>query len=201
MQRRRAVLWDFDGVIFDSDKAVLQARNAILRHHGLAEQPFEEYRHRPHNHFRYYRERGIELSDGEIRNFFYAAYDPSDCGLVAGVRTVLSHLHISGVTCGIVSGHTQKDIHEKLVQFGIGRYFSFVRGGVFHKKESIEEACVLLAVPVAETWYVGDMFADVEDGKAAGVTTVLYAPHDYPYRAHAHHHITDLVQLQTLFTV
>lgn len=194
----RAVLWDFDGVIFDSDKEAWRAGGALLAHHGLEMEPYERFRHRASNHWQWYFERGVPWSTEECRTFFYAHYDLSGCGLVAGVREILPHLRDRDVSCGIVSAHHTDDIITKLEKFGIAEHFPHVAGDAYHKKEALEEACKALGVECAEALFVGDMLSDVADGKAAGVATVLFAPADSPHVTEAHHHITELPQLLKL---
>ncbi len=194
----RAVLWDFDGVIFDSDRAVWHAANAVLSAHGLEQEPYEKFRHRTNNHFKWYLERGVPWSEQEVRAFFFKNYDSSTCGLIPGVHETLAHFHRQGVRCGIVSAHRYEDVVAKLERFGIARYFSHVVGDAYHKQEALKDACTVFEVESVEALFVGDMLSDVIDGKAAGVITVLFAPIDSPHAAQAHHHITDLAQLQTL---
>ena len=200
-RKYRALLWDFDGVIFDSDKAVCRAVNVLLTHHGLQTIPYAEFRHRTDNHFEWYVKKGVTWGTEEIRNFFYRHYDTSDCGLVDGVSEVLAFAREQGLQNGIVSAHHTDDIRVKLARFGIDEHFPCVSGGTAHKKEALDETCATLGVACSEALFVGDMLSDVRDGRAAGVTTVLLAPVDSPHASEAHHHITDLRQLKSLFSV
>lgn len=194
----QVVLWDFDGVIFDSDKAVWRAACALLLRHGLMPEPYEKFRHRANNHFKWYAERGVPWSEEECREFFYKHYDTSACGLMNGVREMLAYLRDQEVRCGIVSSHHLDDILIKLQKFDIAEHFPHILGGAWHKREALEKACAMFEVPRAEALFVGDMLSDVTDGGAAGVTTVLFAPSDSPHAAEAHHHIVDLKQLKLL---
>lgn len=92
------------------------------------------------------------------------------------------------------------EILERIAHFRIARHFRHVVGGVRSKRDALIEACSVLGSRPDEALFVGDLLSDILDGKAAGMTTVLYAPADSPHAGQAHHHITELERLKQLLT-
>lgn len=196
MKRKyQAVVWDFDGVIFDSEEAAWRATNAVRAKHGLQPEVREIHRHRPTNRSWWYIERGIPLEPKECQKLWLEHYDNSSCGLVDGALELLGLFQSCGIPSAIVSAHRGYDIQAKLEKFGIVDHFAHVLGDTWDKKENLLKVCGHLGVSPANALFVGDLLSDVEDGKTAGLTTVLFAPADSPHAPEAHHHITHLGEL------
>ncbi|MFZ3043725.1 MAG: HAD family hydrolase [Minisyncoccia bacterium] len=194
-RKYRAILWDFDGVIYNSDKAAWVAANVLLSRHGIPPETYEKFRHRANNHFDWYVERGIPWDAEECRAFFHEVYDDSGCGLVSGAHGVLTRLRDQRMPCGIVSARGLESLVPKLHAFGMNEYFYPILGGSHFKQEALKSACKTLGVEPASILFIGDMLSDVRDGNAAGVTTILFAPADSPHASNADYHITHLEQL------
>jgi HAD superfamily hydrolase (TIGR01549 family) len=198
-KKYQAVLWDWDGVIFDSDREIWRATGVALAHYDAQVEPYEIFRHRKSNHLSRYIDYGVpESAKEELGRIFFEHYDISRCGLMKGVREILLHLQNTSVPCGIVSAHQTEEILLKLSQFGAAHHFQHVIGAAWHKQQALIDVCDKFEVSPENVLFVGDMLSDVLDGKAAGVTTVLYAPVDSPHATKAHHHITSLEQLISL---
>ncbi len=202
MKRKyQAVVWDFDGVIFDSEEAAWRATNAVRAKHGLQPEAREVHRHRPTNRSWWYIERGIPLSAEECGKSWREHYDTSLCSLVEGALELLSHLQAYEMPSAIVSANRKHDVHAKLEQFGVASYFAHVFGDSWSKKDNLLQVCAHFGVAPADALFVGDLLSDVEDGRAAGLTTVLLAPADSPHAPEAHHHITHLKHLVPLLAL
>lgn len=194
----RAVLWDFDGVIFDSEEAGWRTTNMIRAKYGLQPETRETHRHRPTNHSSWYIERGIPLGPQECRQLWNEHYDNSLVGLMEGALELLHHLKEKGIPSAIVSAHSVGDIQVKLGNLGVVDHFAHVLGDAWDKKENLIDVCNRLGILPLDALFVGDLPSDVLDGRAAGVTTVLLAPPDSPHSGKAHHHISSLEQLKLL---
>lgn len=191
----RAVLWDWDGTLFDSDYQVWRAMTAAYRQFNFPTEPYETFRFRESNHF----DRGIGPLPREtihqIRLTFREHFDTTSCLLVKHAGAVLRVLEERSILCAIISAHRRDDIMVKIGKHRILHHFEHVIGGAGEKTAALIETCKLLEIAPNEALFVGDLLCDVRDGKAAGVRTVLYAAHESPHIRHAHHHITDLRQL------
>ena len=202
MKRKyQAVVWDFDGVIFDSEEAAWRATNAVRAKHGLQPEARETHRHRPTNHSWWYIERGIPLSVEECQKLWHEYYDPTFCGLVDGVLELLSHLQTEEIPSAIVSANRKGSINLRLEKFGLVDHFAHVFGDSWNKKDNLLQVCAHLKVAPANAIFVGDLLSDVQDGRAAGLTTVLLTPADSPHAPEAHHHITRLEHLVPLLAL
>ena len=195
----QAVLWDWDGTLFDSDYEVWRATTAAYRQFNFPTEPYETFRLRDSNHF----DRGLGTVSEEvihkIRDAFHANFDTSHCSLVKHATTVLNVLERRSVVCAIVSAHRRESILTRLAEMGINHHFRHVVGGARNKESAIIETCERIGAGLERTLFVGDLPCDIHDGRAAGIQTVLYAPLDSPHKELAHHHITDLRQLIGLF--
>ena len=199
MKRKyQAVIWDFDGVIFDSEEACWRATNAVRAKHGLQPEARETHRHRPTNRPWWYIERGIPLEPKECQRVWREHYDNTLAGLVEGALDLLHHLKGNGIPSAIVSANATNDIRVKLGNLGAINHFVHVLGDTWDKKDNLLKVCDHFGIAPPDALFVGDLLSDVEDGKAAGVTTVLFAPADSPHAPEAHHHITRLDQLASL---
>ena len=193
-----AVVWDFDGVIHDSETFICDTANHLLLKHGLQEVSYEEFRNRQSNDWTFYRERGMTLTDSQFREFFYGFYESSKCGLVEGVLHTLGLLCDQGICCAIVSAHRTVGVEQKLRELAITSFLSPVIGGTVHKSDAMREVCRMLEVPPENALYVGDLRSDVSEAREAGLVSVLLAPPDYPYRDEAQYHINCITELLLL---
>ena len=202
MKRKyQAVVWDFDGVILDSEEAAWHATNAVRAKHGLQPEVREIYRHRPTNRSWWHIDRGVPLGAGECQKLWREHYDDSLCSLVDGVLELLSHHQTEEIPCAIVSANDHSSINLKLEKFDLHDYFAYVSGGTWDKKERLSAVCRRFSIAPSNALFVGDLLSDLQDGKAAGLTTVLLAPADSPHAPEAHHHITHLEQLVPLLAL
>ena len=191
----RAVLWDWDGTLFDSDRECWRANTKVHVKHGLPTEGYEVYRRRIGN--------GIVRSVGpiaqniidQVRVDFFTEFDSSNCHLIEGVDEVLFEIKRRGLSCGIVSAHGESEIIERMEKFGITHHFRRVVGGMRNKSPALLNVCDEFGVAPKETLFVGDLLSDVLDGNAAGLHTVLYAPDDYPHMQYPTHRIAHLREI------
>ena len=188
-------IFDFDGVIFDSEHAVHKAGNAVLKEHKLNEVSAEEFRKRKGNDWEWYERRGVSVPHKDIRNLFYQHFDRRSCGVTRNIRAVLHEFSTGNIPCGIVSAHNKDELVETLDRFRLRHYFKEVVGDTLHKKEMLEHLCERFSSPPSQTLFIGDLASDMEHGNKAELVTVLLAPPDYPHTEDAHHHIHELREL------
>jgi phosphoglycolate phosphatase len=195
----RAVLWDWDGTLFDSDREVYRACCVAYARYNLPIEPYEEFRHRADNQFVH--PKGQVVPEGviqEIRRIFFDHFNGSSCDLIESASEVLDRLSQRSVPNSIVSAHPANDIVRRLRYFGIRHHFNHVIGGISQKRDAIRSVCADLKVAPQKALFVGDLLSDVKDGNAAGVHTVLYAPADSPHTSHPTYHITHLREVLSL---
>ncbi|MEK7531774.1 MAG: HAD family hydrolase [Patescibacteria group bacterium] len=191
------IIFDWDGTLFDSEGEIYRVARRIFERHNLTLSS-EKFRHRPNNGFEWYRTQGVSLSDEELESSFWELFDTSRCGLMEGALSVLGVFQDRGIPCGIVSAHPGNQLLERTLHLDIRRHFDFVIGGASKKSVVLQEVCQKANRHPRHTYFIGDLLSDIEEGKEAGVMTVLLAPEDYPHRHHARFHVTKLLDLLRL---
>ena len=189
----KAVLWDWDGTLFDSDRECWRAHNLAHAKYNFPTESYETYRHRPANGI--VRALGPEVAPETaqmVRKAFFDYFDALRCDLVEGASEVLLYLQGLSVPCSIISAHPVNEVLASVNRFGLIGHFRHVIGGTREKQATLLTVCKELGVSPDEALFVGDLLSDVKDGNAAGLHTVLYAPLDSPHASRPTYHITSL---------
>ena len=178
-----AVVFDMDGVIFDTERLVLEgwahtgkkhgivgtdevcreclgttheiSRQIFLNHYG-ADFPYEEYKE-------------------EMRNYFYQAIE-KEIPLKPGIQEILTELGKKNYKIGLASSTRRAVVLEELEKAELTEYFDVIIGGDLLKRSKPEPDIYLL---VAEKLKVAPrdclVFEDIPGGilagKNAGMTT------------------------------
>ncbi len=180
----RAVLFDFDGTLFDSFDAIVHAFNAALERHGRPAAP---------------RERIAALIGRPLAEMFPAVAADADAAavealieayrevflpicvtmsrLLPGARETVAALRAAGLPLGIATNRTGSGAQYMLRGFGLDAAFARIVGfgDVPRGKPDPEALQVLMrhfGARPEETVMVGDAPLDIEAGKNAGTFTV-----------------------------
>jgi len=179
----RAVVFDFDGTLFDASDAICHALNAALAAHGRAPLPREEILPRIG---RPLVEIFQALSPGAppaaVQSHvaaYRAAFWPvslSRTRMLPGLRACLDRLR-GRVGLAIATNRTERGARFILEGFGFDGCFDVIVAlehvrRVKPDPEAVRLACERLAVPPAQALMVGDTPDDVAAGRAAGAATL-----------------------------
>ncbi len=182
--RYRAVLFDFDFTLGDSEEGIIHCANTALRAMGLDEREAGIIRSSIGLSLRekYIRitgdrdpERGAEFEREFIRvadqdMTRMATFYPEAIPLMAAVRK-------AGMRLGIVTTKYRRRITEVLDKYGIPDAVDVIVGGDMVKEtkpspEGLLLASETLGIPVGDIIYVGDNVVDAEAARSAGMDFV-----------------------------
>ncbi len=186
MRDFKAAVFDMDGVIFDSERAVIECWKQIAPQYGItdiethciAATGLNEEATR-----RIFKEQyGDELPYDEMRAARRAIFmERFDKGLVPvkdGARELLQYLKESGYKVALASSTSEGTVRRELGMTGLLEYFDFIIGGnnVTHSKPDPEiflKAMAGLGVDPEESIVIEDSYNGVRAGHASGAFVVM----------------------------
>lgn len=185
----KAVIFDFDGVIADSRKAIFNIYKSVCREMGkkfytsLSE--FTQNLDGNYKHF--YLKLGINEDEMARANEIYKKYFlrfEKDMRPFGEITRVLAALKRRGIKIGISSNTHEFIIRRLLKRFGFEKYIDTVVGGKDIDKLKPDPAQILLAmenlrVKRSECAFVGDMEVDMIAGRRAKVAKVVAVTYGY----------------------
>jgi len=190
----RAVIFDFDGVITDSEVLHLRAFNKILARYNIEIK--EEVYYKEYLGFTdldcfeiVVREGGLGLDSEQIKNLIrqknrvFEELAATEATIFEGVPEFLQMLNENGVPTAICSGAVLEEISLILEQSGLGPFFAAIVSGDQVTKGKPDPEGFLLALerlnkgnqnPIAanECVVIEDSHWGLEAGNAAGMHTV-----------------------------
>lgn len=185
-QNIKAVVFDMDGVIFDSEVKVIECWKEIAEIHNIADienfcitcmgqnreaakqkfleiygadQPYDDYKK--------------EMSD-----LFHKRYGQGRLPIKPGAEEILKYLRNKGYQLAIASSTRKALVEEELKNAGLLSYFHKVVGGDMVTKskpdpEIFEMACAELSVPVEQAVAIEDSHNGIRAAKAAGMHPIM----------------------------
>ena len=182
----KAVLFDMDGVIFDSEQAVIDCWKIVAPEAGIPD--IEKFC-----------KGALGITSKATRELFYSMYGDKfpydelnarrrelfierfDAGLVAvkpGVTELLTYLRENGIKTSIASSTSSPSVIRELKQAGLYELFDEVVCGdmIEHSKPAPDiwlEAMKRLGVESADSIAIEDSFNGVKSAKAAGIYTIM----------------------------
>lgn len=182
----KAVIFDMDGVIFDSERAVYNEWKEIADKYGFqnldtvyqkcigvnaakAKELFLEF-YGPDFPYETYRE--------EESRKYHAKYDNGNLPVKKGVRELLSALKENGFFVAIASSTRQAVIEHQIEHAGLMRYFDRIVGGEAVQKSKPAPDIFLAAAqgldgPLSDIFVVEDSYNGIRAAKSAGMRPVM----------------------------
>ena len=185
MSGKNAVLVDMDGVIFDSERAVLAVwcqiaaelglsgiGEVFLRCVGTNKRRTEEILHAA------YPALDFHAFDAEVRRRFRARYDGGRLPVKPGTEQILRALRERGVPLALASSTDSGVVRRELEEAGLLRYFDAVIGGdQVHVSKPNPEIFLLAARALGTApencFVIEDSFNGIRAAGAAGMHPVM----------------------------
>ena len=184
MSTIRFVLFDFDGVIADTEESNAAYLQRALRHYGVTLSE-EERRSLPGIHDPSRLERFLLRADRPVtletfrdyRKSLGNTYENGQLEPMPGVGTVLEGLRKKGISTALVSSTSTHLIEAGLRRLGLMSYFDVVIcGDMVHNRkpdpEPYRKAMEYLGADPRECLIIEDSPAGIQAGKAAGAWVV-----------------------------
>ncbi|MBO4400053.1 MAG: HAD family phosphatase [Lachnospiraceae bacterium] len=182
----KAVIFDMDGVIFDSERATYLCWKKVAEDHGL-ERMDEVYRRcigvtlevtRQICLDAYGEDFPYEQFAKEASELYHERYDGGRLPIKEGVREILSYLKGNGIPIAIASSTRQKRVTTQLDEAGLLSYFDAVVGGesVSRSKPAPDiflYAAERLGIAPEDCVVIEDSFNGIRAAHAAGMQPVM----------------------------
>ena len=185
-KKNKAVIFDMDGVIFDSEKCIIdcwkviaekynipniepvlhrclgvtyeEAKRIFLEHYG-ADFPYDEWKK--------------ERSD-----LYHERYDNGRLPLKPGIRELLIYLKENGYKIGVASSTREAIVSKQLIDAGLSHYFDNLTCGDMLEKSKPDPdiylmACEKLGVKPEESIAIEDSFNGIQSAYHAGVFPIM----------------------------
>ncbi|MCR5431817.1 MAG: HAD family hydrolase [Lachnospiraceae bacterium] len=181
----KLIIWDFDGTILDTEKAIVYAKQETMRQLGL---PVADERACADTiglssrigFGQMYPELTEEMLDKCVVNYranFDKAKFEMPPTLFPGVTRVLGELKEKGIVLTIATSRNRKSLLDFLERYDLREYFSYLLAAEDTVKLKPNPDPVLrtmkdVGIGVNETIVIGDMPYDIQMGKNAGVCTI-----------------------------
>ncbi len=186
MDKTNAVIFDMDGVIFDSERLVLECWETIGRKYNLegmreaflpcigtnSERTKEIVLEYYGSDFPY------EQFKKESSKYFHEVVEQNGLPLKKGVREILCFLQEKEVMLGLASSTRLAVVTQELVQAGLYDYFQVVMGGDQLKKSKPEPdiylmTCEKMRITPEIVYAVEDSYNGIRAAYSAGMKPVM----------------------------
>ena len=208
MARPRAVVFDWDGTLVDSWRAINEAINATMTAFDLPTwdmaQTKRHVRHSMRNSFpKYFGDRWQEAADLFYENYARVHIDYT-VGL-PGASGLLDAICDSGAYMSVISNKNGDFLRRECAVLGWDGYFGRLIGATDcaeDKPSSMTLATVLEGTGIefgSELWYVGDAGIDIELAETAGCVSIMVGKGDPDYPSPPDRLFADLDAVRAFF--
>lgn len=185
-QQFRAVLWDFDGTIMDSQAGILRSMRHSLETLGREVPPAEEFGKwvgpsfpKSLRNWTTLDAAGIEKA-GRIYKDHYESFGANEAEPFPGMTELVHALHRQGVPLGLATSKPCSTAFRQLTGIGLLHLFSArgcasddeTRGSKIEVMSDAIEGLSHLSLKTSEILMIGDRIHDFEASRELGVTCV-----------------------------
>nr|WP_297707183.1 HAD family phosphatase [uncultured Butyrivibrio sp.] len=183
------VMFDMDGVIFDSERACLDTWAEVAAGYGLENirEVFNRCIGTNKNQTRqivkdaYAATCGEGIADkllSESSRLFHEKYDGGKLPIKAGVKEILEYLKAENVRCAVASSTRKAVVEAELRDAGIINYFEELVGGDAVKISKPDPeiyliACDTMKVNPADAFAIEDSYNGIRSAYAAGMRPIM----------------------------
>ncbi len=189
MKNSHWIIFDMDGVIFDSERACLSCWEEIAEEYGMS--GIEEVFRRciGTNHAQtadiveeaYAAVLGEGIAEKLLRESsrrFHARYDGGNMPVKPGARELLTLLKEHGIPLGLASSTRRASVEKELGESGLLDFFDSITGGDAVKVSKPDPEIYLLAAGAlgadpSRTWAIEDSYNGIRSAYAAGLRPVM----------------------------
>lgn len=183
-----SVVFDMDGVIFDSERLVLESWLQIANRHGLDPVELEEVMFRcigvnagaTKDIFlaHYGADFPYEEYKNECSRWFHSHFDNGRLPMKPGIRELLQYLKEKGYRIGLASSTRIAVVTQEITDAGLLPYFDHLTGGDMLKRSKPAPdiflmACESIGSVPAKTIAIEDSFNGIRAAHAAGMFPVM----------------------------
>ena len=182
----KAVVFDMDGVIFDSERLVLECWKEIAQTKGM-EHMDEVFRKCIGTNMiktkeilleHYGEDFPFDTFRKEASILFHSQYDNGRLPMKAGIKELLVYLKEQGVRIGLASSTRYEVVRQELQDAGILSYFQSLTCGDMVKQSKPEpeiflKACESLFVKPEEAIAIEDSFNGIRSAYRAGMFPIM----------------------------
>lgn len=183
---KEAVIFDMDGVIFDSERMVFHCWEKVGSSYGLSN-IWETYlkvigvnaaETKAIVYEAYGEDFNYEKFSAETSRLFHETADKTGLPVKKGVRELLSYLNENQVPLGLASSTRLAIVEAELKQAGLYHYFSVVVGGDLLKRSKPEPdiylmACEKMGVAPKDAYAIEDSHNGIRSAYAAGMSPIM----------------------------
>ncbi len=181
-----AVVFDMDGVIFDSERGCLNVWLELAERYNLKdmENVFIKcigttvVKTREILKNAYGEDFDVDFFQKEASRMFHEKYDDGRLPVLTGAREILSYLKEAGYKVGLASSTRNATVHQQLTDAGLIKYFDNITCGDMLKVSKPEPdiyllACKNLEVEPSRAIAIEDSFNGIRSAYRAGMKPVM----------------------------
>lgn len=183
---KKAIVFDMDGVIFDSERIAFHCWEKVGRRYGLSN-IWETYMKvigvneaetKAVVLKTYGKDFDYEKFSAETSMLFHEIADRTGLPVKKGVRELLSYLKDKQISLGLASSTAQATVEAELKQAGLYHYFSIVVGGDLLKHSKPEPdiylmACEKMGVAPGDAYAIEDSYNGIRSAYTAGMSPIM----------------------------
>lgn len=182
----KAIIFDMDGVIFDSERAVYEGWLELAKKYHIADiekvyprcigvnakisrEIFLDH---------YGEDFPYDVYKAEQSKNYHAKYDGGHLPLKLGIKELLIALKGNGYKTAIASSTRTALVEQQIRENGLGEYFDAIVGGDMVNKSKPEpdifqKAADLLEVPYEQTYVIEDSYNGIRGAYAGGMIPIM----------------------------